>query len=76
MIGIIALAGRPSDGLIAFATGTAGGVINILTQPWAPATDWQDYKDRFGGDANRERLWLAVAPLPDRGAMLALRYQW
>ena len=51
-------------------------MINILTQPWAPATDWQDYKDRFGGDANRERLWLAVAPLPDRGAMLALRYQW
>lgn len=74
--GIIALAGRPSDGLIAFATGTAGGVINILTQPWAPATDWQDYKARFGAAANRERFWLTVAPLPDRGARLALRYQW
>lgn len=74
--GIIALAGRPSDGLIAFATGTAGGTINILTQPWAPASDWQDYKARFGGEANRERVWLAVAPLPDRGALIAVRYQW
>jgi hypothetical protein len=75
--GLIAGFGRPSDGLIAFATGTAGGVVNILTQPSAPAADWQEYRARFGnGTANPETLSLAIAPLPDRGAMLAVRYQW
>ena len=33
---IIGLAGRPSDRIIAFGAGTAGGVIEILTQPWGP----------------------------------------
>jgi hypothetical protein len=75
--GIIAGFGRPSDGLIAFATGTVGGVINILTAPWEPATDWQDYKARFGGGTpSHEQVSLTLRPLPDRGAMLALRYQW
>ncbi len=75
--GLIAGFGRPSDGLIAFGTGTFGGVINILTQPAAPATDWQAYQARFGGAAASRETWLvSVAPLADRGAILALRYSW
>jgi hypothetical protein len=75
--GLIAGFGRPSDGLIAFGTGTVGGVINMLTQPWAPATDWQDYQARFGGAAaNREAWRVSINPLADRGAMLALQYSW
>src|SRR5512134_2992220 len=48
---IIGLAGRPSDGIIAFGAGTAGGVVEILTQPWGPARDWKDYERQFGGQA-------------------------
>jgi hypothetical protein len=73
---IIGLAGRPSDGLIAFGTGTAGGVIQILTQPWGPARDWKDYRQQFGGQALRPRLDLYVTALAGSGAQAGLRWSW
>jgi hypothetical protein len=73
---IIGLAGRTSDGLIAFGTGTAGGVIQILTQPWGPARDWKDYRQQFGGQALRPRLDLYVAALAGSGAQAGVRWSW
>jgi hypothetical protein len=73
---IIGLAGRTSDGLIAFGTGTAGGVIEILTQPWGPASDWKDYRQQFGGQALRPHLDLYVAALAGGGAQAGVRWLW
>ena len=73
---IIGLAGRPSDGIIAFGAGTAGGVIEIMTQPWGPASDWKDYKQQFGGQALRPHLDLYVAALASGGAQAGVRWQW
>ncbi len=72
---IIALAGRPSDGAIAFVSGTAGGVINILTQPAAPAKDWQDYQAFIGRP--RDSVRFSVQPmLLASGGGLAMTVQW
>jgi hypothetical protein len=73
---IIGLAGRPSDGLIAFGAGTAGGVVEILTQPWGPAGDWRDYKQQFGGQALRPSLGLYLAAIANGGAQAGIRWQW
>ena len=72
---IVGLAGRPSDGLITFVSGTLGGVINLLTAPWAPERDWQDYKAMIDASSRRTRVDVALSPLAD-GARLALRLQW
>lgn len=73
---IIGLAGRPSDGIIAFGAGTAGGAIEFLTQPWGPTSDWKDYKQRFGGQALRPHLDLYVAALASGGTQAGVRWQW
>jgi hypothetical protein len=73
---IIGLAGRPSDGLIAFGAGTAGGAVEILTQPWGPAGDWRDYKEQFGGQAFRPSLDPYLAMLPSGGALAGVRWRW
>ena len=72
---IVGLAGRPSDGLITFVSGTLGGVVNLLTAPWAPERDWQDYKAMIDGSSRRTSVDVALSPLAD-GARLALRLQW
>jgi hypothetical protein len=75
--GLIAGLGRPRDGLLAFATGTAGGVVNLLTQPARPAQDWQAYEAAFGTPARRDSGWqIALAPLPQAGARLSALYRW
>lgn len=75
--GIVALAGRQTDGLITFATGTLGGVINLLTAPWAPAQDWKDYEAMVGGGAGAPTRWnVALAPVADGGAHLAVLLSW
>jgi hypothetical protein len=72
---VIGLAGNPSDGAIAAVTGTAGGVLNILTQPAAPADDWKDYQALVG--QRRERPHYAVVPtLLAGGAGLSFRMTW
>jgi len=74
---IVGLAGRPSDGLITFGAGTAGGVINLLTAPWRPARDWKEYQAFVHGEggAAKARFDVALAPLAG-GAHLALRLTW
>ncbi|SUS07181.1 conserved exported hypothetical protein [uncultured Defluviicoccus sp.] len=72
---IIGLAGNPSDGAIAFATGTAGGVVNILTQPAAPAQDWEDYQALVNRSSHRTEVLVFVSALPD-GALLGMRLTW
>ena len=72
---IVGLAGRPSDGLITFVSGTLGGVVNLLTAPWAPERDWQDYKAMIDGSSRRTSVDVALSPLAD-GARVALRLQW
>lgn len=72
---IIGLAGNPSDGAIAFATGTAGGVVNILTQPVAPAQDWEDYQALVNRSSHRTEVQVFVSALPD-GALLGMRLTW
>ena len=72
---IIGLAGNPSDGAIAFATGTAGGVVNILTQPAAPAQDWEDYRAFVNRHSRTGDLQIFVTALPD-GALLGMRLTW
>ncbi|MDG4575201.1 MAG: hypothetical protein P9C36_02030 [Defluviicoccus sp.] len=72
---IIGLAGNPSDGAIAFATGTAGGVVNILTQPAAPAQDWEDYQALVNRSSHRTEVQVFVSALPD-GALLGMRLTW
>ena len=72
----IALAGKPSDGLISFLSGVAGGELQIWTQPWAPANDWADYQRQFGGQASRARMDAFLGPLPSGGAHAGLRWQW
>lgn len=74
---IVGLAGRPSDGLITFGAGTLGGVINLLSAPWRPARDWQDYQAMVH-DAGAEApggVDLGLTPLPG-GAHLAFRLSW
>jgi hypothetical protein len=73
---IIGLAGRPSDGMIAFGAGVAGGAIEILTQPWGPASDWQDYKRQFGGQALRPSFDLYLTAMASGGAQAGVRWQW
>lgn len=72
---IIGLAGNPSDGAIAFASGTAGGVVNILTQPAAPAQDWEDYQALVNRSSHRTEVQVFVSALPD-GALLGMRLTW
>ncbi len=72
---IIGLAGNASDGAIAFATGTAGGVVNILTQPAAPAQDWEDYQALINRSSRKPEMQVFVSALPD-GALLGMRLTW
>jgi hypothetical protein len=74
---IVGLAGRPSDGLITFGAGTAGGVINLLSAPWRPARDWKEYQAfvHGGGGEASTRFDVALTPLAG-GAHLALRLTW
>jgi hypothetical protein len=72
----IALAGRTSDGIIAFASGVAFGELQIWTQPSGPIIDWQDYKRQVGGEAHRPELGVYVVTLPFGGAEAGLRWQW
>ena len=73
---IIGLAGRPSDGIIAFGAGTAGGVLEILTQPSGPSRDWRDYRRQFSGEVHAPPPELYVAALPSGGASAGVRWRW
>jgi hypothetical protein len=72
---VVCLAGRTSDGMITFAVGTLGGVINLLTAPWRPERDWNDYKALVAGRRDTGSADLIIEPTRD-GARLALRVAW
>ncbi|MBK8175690.1 MAG: hypothetical protein IPK66_10620 [Rhodospirillales bacterium] len=73
---IIGLAGKRSDGIIAFVTGVIGGEIQIWSQPWEPADDWQSYKQQYAGQVDRSRLTAFLVPIADGGAEAGLRWTW
>lgn len=73
---IVGLAGKTSDGVITFAAGTLGGVVNLLTAPWRPERDWDDYKALVTGRRDTSGTDLIIEPTPDGGARLALRVSW
>ena len=72
---IVGLAGRPNDGAITFAAGAVGGVINLLTAPWRPERDWNDYKAIVAGRRDTDSTDLIIIPTRD-GARLSLRVAW
>ena len=72
---IIGLAGRPSDGAITFAAGTLGGIVNLLTAPWRPERDWNDYKALVAGRGDTGGTGFIISPTRD-GARFALRLAW
>ncbi|QLH39255.1 MAG: hypothetical protein HWD60_10310 [Defluviicoccus sp.] len=74
---IIGLVGRPSDAIITFASGTAGGVINILSAPWRPARDWKDYQAMVHDSGKQQPggVDLGIAPMVG-GAHLVFRVSW
>lgn len=74
---IIGLVGRPSDAIITFASGTAGGVINILSAPWRPARDWKDYQAMVHDSGKQQPggVDVGIAPMVG-GAHLVFRVSW
>jgi hypothetical protein len=72
---IIGLVGKPSDGLIAGLSGAAGGAINILTQPWAPESDWEDYQRLVAREGAGVDVHVQLVPLRD-GAGVSLTLTW
>lgn len=72
----IGLAGRPSDGIIAFVAGALGGEAYIFTEPSAPTRDWQDYKQQFSKVASRSEVHFALAPMPSGGAHASVVWTW
>ncbi len=54
--------------------GFIGGLAFILTEPWGPSQDWEDYQALNGGD--KSSLGVFVSTFPEGGGTLNLRYQW
>lgn len=73
--GIVAWQGEEGHALEVGLTGFLGGVAKLLTQPWAPEGDWEDYKRMTGGQQSMN--WgVSVAALPEGGAMLNMKIEW
>jgi hypothetical protein len=72
---VVGVWGKESDGVITGASALVGGIAYLLTEPSAPAQDWEDYKALTGGRADTTGVDVQVAALPG-GAMLRLRYRW
>lgn len=72
---VVGVWGNETDGIVTGATALAGGIAYLLTEPSAPAQDWEDYKALAGGRADTTGVDVQVATLPG-GAMLRLRYRW
>ncbi len=71
---VVGLWGNPSDGVIMGLSSFAGGTASILTEPAAPAQDWEDYK-ALGGRSSQTKLRFNVTALPD-GAMIGFNLSW
>jgi hypothetical protein len=73
---VVGVWGNPSDGVITGLSSLAGGVLNLLTQPAAPARDWRDYQALIGGRADLTRVDFELGALADGGARIGVRVQW
>jgi len=70
----VGLYGNPSDGVIAGVSSLVGGWVNLLSAPWEPEDDWQEYQAMIG-HRPRTKLDFYTVALRD-GAMLGMRVQW
>ena len=70
----VALRGETGHAFEVGVGGFIGGLAFILTEPWGPAQDWEDYQALTGGD--RSSFDVLVSTLPEGGGTLNLRYQW
>ncbi|MCP5364884.1 MAG: hypothetical protein H6905_06630 [Hyphomicrobiales bacterium] len=70
----VGLYGNPSDGVISGVSSLVGGWINLLSAPWQPEDDWQDYQAMISHRALME-VHVFTTALSD-GAMLGVRVQW
>lgn len=73
--GIVAAFGDTDDAYEVGVLGFLGGVAFILTQPWKPKDDWEDYKKLTGGQSSNLDLDVFVTALPDGGAV-NFRLSW
>ena len=73
--GVVAWQGEGGHAAIVGLSGFLGGVAKLLTQPWAPEGDWQDYQ-RLTGNQQSMDWGVSVAALPEGGAMLNLKLEW
>lgn len=70
----VAWRGETGDAFEVGVGGFIGGLAFLLTQPWGPSQDWEDYQALNGGD--KSSLGVFVSTLPEGGGTLNLRYQW
>ena len=73
--GIVAGYGDTGDAYEVGILGFIGGVAFILTQPWQPRDDWDEYKEMIGGQSSNLDLDVFVTALPDGGAV-NFRLSW
>lgn len=73
--GVVAALGDTDDAYEVGIAGFLGGLAFILTQPWKPKDDWEDYKKLIGGQSSDLDLDVFVTALPD-GAAVNFRLSW
>lgn len=73
--GIVAALGDTGDAYEVGIVGFLGGVAFILTQPWKPKDDWEDYKKLTGAQSGDVDIDVFVTALPD-GGVVTLRFSW
>ena len=61
--------------MITGVSALVGGWINLLTAPWQPEDDWQDYKASLGSAGVRPSVSVYLVGLED-GAKAGLVYRW
>lgn len=80
-VGVNAVAGvivwkgfdAPSRGWRSFGVGTAVGEAMILSAPWQPAQDWEDYQRRFAPAASGAQVSWHLVPT-DGGAAIEVNF--
>jgi hypothetical protein len=70
---VVGLWGEPSSGIQTGISTLVGGVVNIITQPAAPARDWQNYLATTG--PRSAGVDVVLASFAD-GGKLNLRLRW
>ena len=73
--GIVAGLGEEGAAFNVGISGFIGGVAFLLTQPWNPDDDWEDYQKLSGGSTSELDVDVFVAAQPDGGG-LAVRLTW